>query len=1269
MNHPSSTGGLTSQVTDDYRAIKDTLLKWLLGGVDAAKGSGPAFASMLAKDEGRAYCSDAIDLAKDVVKTYGVMISSKDFQDLLASVMNILGDDGAGTVAVKRALSVIREMVPYFSSHEHWERFTHQLKSRFTGGNLTANQKKNLISTIGMACRGEPSKLGEYLPELMAYVLEPVSGAATEMDENDDNLEEGDSKADELREFALLTIDTLLSLCPRQMQAYLPECIDAALRYVKYEPNLAGFDTDDDEMQDTEDFDDTSAADDIDDDDEFDDVLDADESDTDDISWKARRAAAKVLGTVITTPTAKTGDATSKLNEDLVYTQIAPTLLSRLTKEKEDAVKVEEVTCLIGLVKRSCTVGTIEMATSTLTDIDDDAAFVSFDTSERMRSSRKRTRNDLDSESGRNGTQFDPANDVDYEAQIAACPTSFIREASPQLSPTRSPSPHGKERELEGLIPSLVNAVVKAWKNASVTLRQNSLALLKAVAVARPGTLIIHLSQIQHPIKEAIRGTSSSSSSGFKAGIGLGSGTSTASVGGLCVEGLGLVGVIASAHARSKVAVNQANADLLLKFFVETIPAVVESVDGKNVKVAMEGLAAIARIEKALVPQTYAQGSVTLAGDANVDLVKSQLEKLFDIVLRKIADNYADSDVRKRAINALGVVLSRTSGARGQRCLSTELRSQGLTILLERLKNELTRVAAIKAIEEIALFATTPDDIPGSWLLDVITELTSQLRKADRALRSSSLDALKSIAVNNNTRLHLDADEASISKLGASLLPLLDAKDLHMLTPALVIYTKIIPAHTTALLSDLFTVSMCNVVRTSISGMTLKAFLLLVRVISEQGAGNKILPAFLKDVGVAGDPGVLGRAIGTILVHGGPEISLTVQDFSKELSTTEDPARKCLALSVLGEVGLRMGPLFTLPPAVFLSNFTSSSDRVRLSAAVALGSSGANNVGVYLPVILDGLQKSTGLQYLLLHSLKEILHHPAKVREEVRPFAETLWATLLKASEAEDNRVVGAECIGRLAMIEPGSYMPRLKDYLHDEDAGIRGTIIAAFRYTLIEQSEGYRDVMRPLLVPILHAMLEDPDLRNHKLALTTVNSAIVHQLDLIRHQLHELVMLIIEDTKIKPELVREVEMGPFRHKVDDGLDLRKAAYEALYASLECSISALNISALYVRLVAGISDHGDIRTLCLLMITKLMTLEPVQTKSHLNDLAEKFSALLSVKQASNAVKQDLEREQEAINGVIRISRELYKAFPIADGANEFGPWKAFLERAKTVRAF
>jgi cullin-associated NEDD8-dissociated protein 1 len=39
------------------------------------------------------------------------------------------------------------------------------------------------------------------------------------------------------------------------------------------------------------------------------------------------------------------------------------------------------------------------------------------------------------------------------------------------------------------------------------------------------------------------------------------------------------------------------------------------------------------------------------------------------------------------------------------------------------------------------------------------------------------------------------------------------------------------------------------------------------------------------------------------------------------------------------------------------------------------------------------------------------------------------------------------------------------------------------------------------------------------------------------------LVKVALYETIIKPELITEVDLGPFKHKVDEGIPIRKAAY------------------------------------------------------------------------------------------------------------------------------
>jgi cullin-associated NEDD8-dissociated protein 1 len=184
--------------------------------------------------------------------------------------------------------------------------------------------------------------------------------------------------------------------------------------------------------------------------------------------------------------------------------------------------------------------------------------------------------------------------------------------------------------------------------------------------------------------------------------------------------------------------------------------------------------------------------------------------------------------------------------------------------------------------------------------------------------------------------------------------------------------------------------------------------------------------SLLQDVGVAGYPEVVGKVIGNLLVYGGSSVGVKLEQFVQELETAPDDKRKCLALVVLGESALRLGAQSTIDPKLFIKFFNTRSEQVPLAAAVALGRAGAGNVSKYLPIILSTMGQASAPQYLLLHSIKEILQQD-DTESEIIPYASTLWQNLVAASQLEDNKAIGAECIGRLTIIDPKTYLPQLQ--------------------------------------------------------------------------------------------------------------------------------------------------------------------------------------------------------------------------------------------------
>ena len=100
---------------------------------------------------------------------------------------------------------------------------------------------------------------------------------------------------------------------------------------------------------------------------------------------------------------------------------------------------------------------------------------------------------------------------------------------------------------------------------------------------------------------------------------------------------------------------------------------------------------------------------------------------------------------------------------------------------------------------------------------------------------------------------------------------------------------------------------------------------------------------------------------------------------------------------------------------------------------------------------------------------------------------------------------------------------------------------------------------------------------------------------------------------------------------------MKQSAYETLYALMETAFSRINNITFFDRVVDGLKDDNDIRQLCNLMVTKLIVLDLDETTRRLNAIAEAYRSVLSVKLKDNAVKQDVEKQEEANKSILRVT--------------------------------
>ncbi|KAF4589641.1 cullin binding protein CanA [Ophiocordyceps camponoti-floridani] len=938
-----------------------------------------------------------------------------------------------------------------------------------------------------------------------------------------------------------------------------------------------------------------------------------DDDDDDDASWKVRRCAVKALYTLIATR--GSGDL---LDNGVLYSQAAPMLIKRV-EEREENVRLEVISALSLLVRK--TGEGLHLPDVSLDDLETEATA-------QIPLSRKRRRQS--SGGSANSSRF----------FAGAGLTSPVLAQIPATGP---------RADLSQLIPSMVRASIKQLKGKSVATKQSILNLLDDLVMVQRGGLCDFFSDIMGPVTDETKASGATSSSLAAAG-----GSASATPSTLRMAALRLISDICKTHSST----------LLQPFLSKMVAAVTLAVDDRFYKISSEAIRTVEELVKTMTPPRSRNAGATY---------RAELEKLYDVMMVKSAASDADAEVRQRAIHALGVLVARTSTAEGAQLLADDKRKAALDVLLDRLRNETTRLAAVRAVDNVAALALTAGQLDQAWTQQVALELCAQLRKANRTLRGSSASALRHLVLCEAAQNQLEP--ATVEGIASALMPAITDSDTHLLGPALLILAKLVQSYSKLVVTADLTTALCQLLKSHFAGIVQEPLLELMGAIGRSGATRKLMRGLLEDVSISGDPSVVGKVIGTLLVAGGSSTGVSLDSFVSELKTSakaNDEARVSLALAVLGEAGMRLGPQSPLDPSLFLDQFHSEPDKVSLAAAIALGRAGSGDVPRFLPVILETMEKGGNTQYLLIQSIKEILQSVSVRSTDLRDYALAIWDKLLNSCSNVDNRVVCAECVGRLVILDSSIFMPKLETLLRDPSSGIRGMAVQAVRYTLPESDEAFDALLQKTLYGMLLVMLQDSDMEIRRLAMSTLNSSVHNKPDLMLPHLGKLVPYVLSESVVKPELVKEVMLGPFKHTVDDGLEVRKSAYETLYALMETAFTRISIVDLYDRVVAGLKDDNDIRQLCNLMVTKLMTLDADETMRRLDAIADAYRAVLSLKLKDNAVKQDIEKQDEANKSVLRVTLLLgdrLKAVTTSTGWAAYWEWvnKEFEKQLRGLR--
>lgn len=1152
----------SQQKNEELRGIASVGLKTVVSEVDSIRGNQVCtriFPKLLTtiqtNDTSFEMQMDTLDILSELLARFGGQITLEQQTQIQSVLLPLLSHNRA---AIRKRITV---SIGYLVVHTNDALFNQLFTFIMDGLNNKANSSeklRTLVQCAGVLSRYNTARLGKHLAQVI-----PTIANYTEKAQEDD----------ELREICLQTLESFILRCPNEISPFINDITKLALEYVKYDPNFV--EDDDEEMEDEEEDDEEE--------DEYDDEVADYSDDDDDMSWKVRRSASKVLCAII--------ESRSDLLQQ-IYQDVAPVLISRF-KEREESVRGDILQTFIALLRQTSVYG--------------GGAALGDDRPRRGSVTSYGDQIDLIPDSPANGSGSDTAMDT--------------TDAPRQL--------------LRALVPKISRALAKQLSAKSTQTRQIGFHLLRELIVVLHGGLDDQIELFFPAIEASLSGAASEHQQQQQ---------QHASSSNLKIEILYFL----------RLFFHNRHTENVSAMIDRLAPSVIQSISDRFYKITSEAFLVCIELIKVIRPIHRKPNGQYDTADIAPDNVK-YIHQIYEATLKVLNTSDADQEVKERSIMCLGTLLAQVGDV-----LQAQQR-QAWDVLLERLRNEVTRLISVKTLNVVSQSPIAAGEELQRCVLVAVEEISLLLRKSNRPLRIASLECLNVLV----TRFGQHISAKSYSTLLHELKPLISDSDLHLLPLALKTVESILsvsPASVNEvksfILPSLFQLMESPLLQGSALDSLLSMFAAFAKVSPADyqalvhGLVDPLLSAKASaGVSAGGVAAVANKQAASTVAQCVAVLAAnasdnnrdtTIREFQTYLTTPKvNDSILYLALLTIGEIGRRADlSAYDKVDELVINMFVSPSEEVKFAAAFALGNICVGNIRKYLPSIVTQIKEQPKRRYLLLHALKEVITRydgDSKDDNSLSSAADEIWALLLESSESdqeEGTRTVVAECLGKLALTDAHKFLPQLEDRLASPSAFVRATVATAIKYAVVDPSPQYDDLLKPIMTKFL-SLLEDTDLNVRRLALLTINSAVHRKPHLIRNVLDQLIPLLYAETIVKEELIHTVEMGPFKHKVDDGLEIRKAAYECMYTLLSTCLDKIDVYGFLDHIRAGLDDQHDIKMLAYLMLIRLSKVAPTAVSQRLDDLIEPFKATLDFKMRSNAVKQEVEKNQELIRAVLR----------------------------------
>jgi len=493
----------------------------------------------------------------------------------------------------------------------------------------------------------------------------------------------------------------------------------------------------------------------------------------------------------------------------------------------------------------------------------------------------------------------------------------------------------------------------------------------------------------------------------------------------LKLEALCLVRIMLSCEKHDATHIKNALLPILL-------PEICKCVNEDWYKVISEALRVLLE-----VPQLIVQGS---ASKAEMDQVANAL---YSAIEPRLAEHDIDQEIKECALSASASLLSVLHAS-----LTTDQRNKMFELLLERLKNETTRIAAIKTLSKIGASAQSSEGLDLSPILnETLNQLSQLLRHQSQGLKHTSLECLDTMVLClGSEEMDDDLFDTVLTDLG----DIIADTDLHISHLSLSASNSILKARpsTGALVkSHILPAALTLSKSPLLQDPALSSLLSLLEemITSKAITFEKLRDMLVEQVDTNGSKSSkqvisnLAECIATIAaVATAAKQKTFIKGTISAIKKSGDGNTQSTQLNLLvsGDFGRKID-LSSIPGVadsiqeIYNESFDSANEDIKQAAALALGRASVGAIDAFLPGILTALEKSSGKkQYLLLSSLREFIHcFREKEGGDLSSSIPLILPHLETNTENDEEgvRSMVAECLGSLACLEPNTILPLLE--------------------------------------------------------------------------------------------------------------------------------------------------------------------------------------------------------------------------------------------------